>query len=70
MLQDENMLKSQNLELIIHINTVESDRLKLMKQLKHNVAQMVERKIIFLGLRADHIIKVTEFVSGLKDGSI
>ena len=38
---------------------MEVDRLKLMKQSRHNVAQMEESEIIFLGLLADQIIKVT-----------
>ena len=41
-----------------------------MKQLRQNAAHIGERGIIFLGIPADQIIKVTEFVSGLKDGSI
>ena len=32
-LQDENILKSQNIELTRHINTLEIDRLKLIKKL-------------------------------------
>ena len=40
MLQDENMLKNQNLEQTRHIKTLESDRLSLMKQLRSNVYQM------------------------------
>ena len=70
MLQDENMLNIQNVESKRYFNTPEAERLKLMKQLRHNAAQTGEIGTIFLGLRAYHIIKVTEFVSGLKDGSI
>ena len=59
MLQDENMLKIQNVELRRQINTLETERLKLMKQLRHNADQIGEIGIIFMGLLADHIIKVT-----------
>ena len=70
MLQDENMLKSQNVKLTRQINTLETARLKLMKQLRKNLDQMGEIKIIFLVLCVDHIIKVAEFSSGLRGGSI
>ena len=48
MLQGENMLKNQNVELPRHINTLEADRIKLMKQLSHNASQRVENGIIFM----------------------
>ena len=50
MLQDENMLDSQNVELTTQTNTLESDRLKLMKQLRHNADQMGVSRIRYLGL--------------------
>ena len=59
MLQDENMLDSQNVELTTQTNTLESDRLKLMKQLRHNAAQIGESGILFMVLIADYIINVT-----------
>ena len=51
-------------------NTLESDRLKMMKQLRQNAAQMGESGIIFMGIIADQIIKVTKFASGLRGDSI
>ena len=41
-----------------------------MKQLRHNSSQMGEIGIIFMGLRADQIVKVTDFASGLSGGPI
>ena len=70
MLQDENMLKNKNVGLTIHTNTLESERLRLKKQLRHIAAQMGESGIIFLGPLAYQIIKMTEFSSGLRGGSI
>ena len=49
-LKDENMLKSQNIELTRHINALEACRLKLTKQLIHNTYQMGEIGIRFLEL--------------------
>ena len=66
MLQDENMLKGQNVELTRYINTLEADRLKLTKKLCHNEYQMGVSGIRFLGLLAYHIIKVTEFAPVLR----
>ena len=63
------MLKSQNVELIRYIKTLEVDRLRLIKKLRHNADQMGERGIRFLGIFPDQIIKVTEFASGLRYGS-
>ena len=51
MIQDESMLKSKNVELTININTMDIDRLKFMKNMKHNASQMGESGIRFLGLR-------------------
>ena len=59
MQQDENLLKIQNVELRKQINKLETDRLNMMKPLKHNAAQIGESGIIFMGLLADNIIKVT-----------
>ena len=70
MLQDENMLKSQNVESTRQINTLKPDRLNLMKQLRHTADQMRETGIRFMGLRAYQIITVTGFASVLRDGSI
>ena len=64
------MLKIQNIELTKLINTLEADRTKLIKQLRHNAAHMGGTGIIFLGLCAYQIIKVNESVSGLSYGSI
>ena len=49
---------------------MEVEILKLMKKLRHNEAQMGESWIIFMGIKEDKIIKVTEFASGLRDGYI
>ena len=40
------------------------------KTYQHTVYQMGEIGIIFMGLREDQIIKVTVFLSGLKNGFI
>ena len=50
MLQDENTSKSKKIQLKRHITTLESDRLKFMKQLRHHGSQMGENGIRFLGL--------------------
>ena len=70
MIQDENMLKSQNVESTRQINTLKPDRLNLMKKLKHTAAHIGETGIRFMGLRAYQIITVTGFASVLRDGSI
>ena len=66
MLQDENMPKSKNAALTIHINILESVRPNLMKQLRHNVYRIGNIGIIFLVIRK----KLDEYVSYLRDGSI
>ena len=53
-------MKSQNIELTRKNNPLEAERLKSIKKLRQNEAQMGESGIIFLGLRvlgrkdADH----------------
>ena len=42
------------------MNTFEAERIKFMKQLRHNLA------LIFMGLRADQNIKATDFCMRFK----
>ena len=65
-IQGENMSKSQNIESTRQINTLEADRLMLTRKLRQNEAQIGESGKGFLGLLADHMIKVTEFTSCLR----
>ena len=47
---------------------LEADRLKLMRQLRDNAAQIGEKGIRFWGLSAAQLMKVTEFATNLRDG--
>ena len=47
---------------------LEADRLKLMRQLRDNAAQIGEKGIRFWGLSAGQLMKVTEFATNLRDG--
>lgn len=42
----------------------------MMKQLRHNAAEISEKGIKFLGLDAAQIQKVMEFASSVRDGSV
>jgi hypothetical protein len=66
----DNQLKSQNAELNRQIEQLEADRLSMMKQLRHNAAEIGEKGIKFLGLDASEIQKVLEFASNMRDGTV
>ena len=66
----DNQLEAQNAELSRQIECLEADRLAMMKQLRHNAAEIGEKGIKFLGLDAAQIQKVMEFASNIRDGSI
>ena len=66
----DNQLEAQNAELSRQIECLETDRLVMMKQLRHNAAEIGEKGIKFLGLDAAQIQKVMEFASNIRDGSV
>ena len=66
----DNQLEAQNAELGRQIECLEADRLAMMKQLRHNAAEIGEKGIKFLGLDAAQIQKVMEFASNIRDGSV
>lgn len=66
----DNQLKSQNAELCRQNDNLEAERLLLMKQLRHNAAEIGEKGIKFLGLDASQIQKVIEFASNIRNGSV
>ena len=66
----DNQLQAQNTELSRQIQGLEADRLVMMKQLRHNAAEISEKGIKFLGLDAAQIQKVMEFASSVRDGSV
>lgn len=67
---DENQLKSQINELTRQVGDLERDRLNLMRRLRENAAQISEKGMRFVGLKAEQIIQVTEFARNLKDGKV
>ena len=68
MVGDAARLEAENKELSKQIDMLESDRLKLMRQLRDNAAQIGEKGIRFWGLSAGQLMKVTEFATNLRDG--
>ena len=70
MLAHDNQFQAQNTELSRQIHGLEADRLAMMKQLRHNAAEISEKGIKFLGLDAAQIQKVMEFASNVRDGSV
>ncbi len=67
---DENQLKSQINELTRQVGDLERDRVSLMRRLRENAAQISERGMRFVGLKAEQIIQLTEFARNLKDGKV
>jgi chromosome segregation ATPase len=68
MVGDGARLEAENKELTRQIDMLEADRLKLMRQLRDNAAQIGEKGIRFWGLSAGQLMKVTEFATNLRDG--
>ncbi|GMH51677.1 hypothetical protein TrST_g11013 [Triparma strigata] len=68
MVGDAGRIEAQNIELNRQVDMLEADRLKLMRQLRDNAAQIGEKGIRFWGLSAAQLMKVTEFATNLRDG--
>ena len=67
MVGDAGRIEAQNIELNRQVDMLEADRLKLMRQLRDNAAQIGEKGIRFWGLSAAQLMKVTEFATNLHD---
>ena len=69
MVGDAGQIEAQNIELNRQgqVDMLEADRLKLMRQLRDDAAQIGEKGIRFWGLSAAQLMKVTEFATNLHD---
>ena len=67
---EESGLHGQNRELIKQVQSLEEERISLLKRLRDNSAILGEDSVRFLGLSSQDMEKVTQFAMNLKEGKI
>ncbi|KAL9184583.1 hypothetical protein ACHAXT_012553 [Thalassiosira profunda] len=68
--RDDNRLQSANAELTRQLDALESERIKLLSQLRERAACIGEKGVRFLGLSANQVAQVMEFASNVKQGTV
>lgn len=67
---EESSLRGQNKELLLQVDTLETERNSLMKRLRDNAAQVSEKGFRLLGLSSENMQHVLDFASKLKEGRL
>ena len=67
---EESSLRGQNKELLLQVDTIETERNSLMKRMRENAAQVSEKGFRLLGLSSENMQHVLDFASKLKEGRL